>query len=164
MKVNPMNDQNNNSNLQAEPVVCFHGSYQRAVDGRGRFNLPFRFRKGGGTTEDEQYVVSRGPDGNLTIFPRDEWVRAFNKIKRQSPNADWRARVREISHDSADITPDAQGRVLVSQELFKSIGVAKKVLVVGMGHYMELWSPEKYESGQKDLSAPDPEFLDQFFF
>jgi DNA-binding transcriptional regulator/RsmH inhibitor MraZ len=52
----------------------------------------------------------------------------------------------------------------VSQELFKSIGVAKKVLVVGMGHYMELWSPEKYESGQKDLSAPDPEFLDQFFF
>jgi len=146
------------------PEFCFHGAYERAVDAKGRFNLPFRFRKGGGAAEDEKYVVTPGADGNLSVFPQQEWEATFQRIKRQSSAAQWRARVRQISAKSFDVVPDAQGRVSVPSDLLESVGIARRVKVVGMGHYMELWNPDDFSTGQQDLTESDPEFMDEFFY
>ncbi len=156
-------DENGQGNIQ-ETGFCFHGAYERAVDVKGRFNLPFRFRRGGGPAEDEKYVVMRGQDGNLALFPREEWVKAFNRIKRQNSSRDWRAQLRRISADSSELAPDAQGRVTVPQEFLKEAGVAKRVLAVGMGHYMELWDPEVFAAKQRELPGPDQDFMDEFLF
>ena len=61
---------------------CFHGSYARSVDKKGRFNLPFRFRRDG-AVGDEKYVVSNGPDGTLTLLPYQEWLHAFTRLRQQ---------------------------------------------------------------------------------
>ncbi len=143
-------------------AFCFHGAYERSVDAKGRFNLPFRFRHGG-DVEDEQYVVTVGPDGNLSLFPKDEWEKAFNRIRSQSSASEWRARVRQISANSSKLKPDAQGRVSIPEGFLGDAGIERRVKVVGMGHYMELWDPDRFDDGQKDLAAPDPRFMDEFF-
>lgn len=142
---------------------CFHGAYERAVDAKGRFNLPFRFRKGGGAAEDEKYVVTPGADGNLSVFPLEEWEKTFQRIKSQSSAAEWRARVRQISARSFDLVPDAQGRVSVPLDLLAAAGIGRRIKVVGMGHSMELWDPERFDAGQQDLTDLDPEFMNEFF-
>jgi transcriptional regulator MraZ len=147
-----------------ETTHCFHGSYERAVDVKGRFNLPFRFRKGGGPAVDEHYVVSTGPMNSLSLFPRDEWTKAFIRAKKKSSDPKWQAQVRQMSADSLDLVPDAQGRVAVSTDFLERAGIDRRVLVVGMGHYMELWNPETLRSGQEALAEPDQEFRDEFFF
>lgn len=152
-----------NSGLTPDPTFCFHGSYERAVDAKGRFNLPFRFRRGGGPADDEQYVVTKGPDGNLSLFPREEWEKAFNRIRSQSSSKEWRARVRQISDSSAKLDPDSQGRVMIPAAFLEQAGVARRVKVVGMGHYMELWEPEMFALSQKELEEPDEQFMDDFF-
>ena len=140
-----------------------HGAYERAVDAKGRFNLPFRFRTGGGAAEDEKYVVTVGADGNLSVFPQQEWQVPFQRIKQQSTAAQWRARVRQISAQTFDITPDAQGRVSVPSVLLERVGITRRVKVIGMGVSMELWNPETFEAGQEDLSEMDPDFMNELF-
>jgi MraZ protein len=143
---------------------AFTGSYERAVDGKGRFNLPFRFRRGGGVAEDEQYVVTRGADGSLSLFPRDEWIKAFRKAQKMSKDAQVRAQARKLSAMSRNMTPDAQGRVMVPRELLDMAGIGNRVLVVGMGHYMELWHRDTFDAQQGAGVELDGEFMDEFFF
>jgi MraZ protein len=143
---------------------AFTGSYERAVDAKGRFNLPFRFRRGGGVTEDEQYVVTKGADGSLSLFPREEWIKAFRKAQKLSKDGAVRAKARKLSAMSRDMSPDAQGRVMVPRELLDLAGIDQRVLVVGMGHYMELWRKETFDALQGDEVDLDGEFMDEFFF
>ena len=142
---------------------CFHGAYERKVDAKGRFNLPFRFRAGGGTAEDETYVVSPGTVGNLAVFPQDEWDETFRRMKSRSPDPQWQANVRKLSAQSFKLVPDSQGRVSVPLALLKRAGIERRVTVVGMGQNMELWDPERFEAAQEELPEVDPTFLNEFF-
>ena len=146
-----------------ETTFVFHGSYTRAVDGKGRFNLPFRFRNAGGLGAAESYIVAEGPDGTLTLLPYTEWLRAFQKMRQQRPGKTLRAELRRLSHHSRVVEPDAQGRVMVAPEFLARVGVEKKVLVLGVGHYLELWDPERFAEYQATQPEADEEFMDAFF-
>jgi MraZ protein len=140
----------------------FHGSYTRAVDTKGRFNLPFRFRRAGQMPEDEKYVVTKGADGALALLPYAVWIENFNRMRRGEPGATLRENLRRMSRASQVVVPDGQGRVAIPAEFLKSRGIGQKVTVLGMGSYMELWDPQVLEksAGQDDL---DDGFVDEFY-
>ncbi len=147
----------------AEPPYTFHGDYTRAVDAKGRFNLPFRFRQGGSGPGDEKYVVAKGADGSLAIHPHEAWMAIFQRMREGAPGPKLRANLRAMSLGSKTIEPDAQGRVQVPPELLQSMGITNKVTVVGMGSYMELWSPEQLAATMADSQGPDAGFMDEFY-
>ena len=146
------------------PAFTFHGQYSRSVDAKGRFNLPFRFRKGGPDTGEERYVVMQGPDGGLTVHPHAVWVEAYNRLRSGPPSPELRRNLRRMSLNSRMIEPDSQGRVAVPVDLLASVGIQKKILVVGVGSYMELWNPESLaDEGDADPAALDAGFQNEFF-
>ncbi len=149
--------------LTTEPRPCFHGSFERAVDGKGRFNLPFRFQRAGSEAGVEKYVASEGPDGLLTVFPYGEWRRMFERLRAGSASPERRALVRRLSHGSHVLEPDSQGRVMAPPEFLSRAGIASRVLVVGMGHYMEIWDPERFGRVQEATPAPDPDYMEGFY-
>lgn len=156
-------DHANTFNPAAEPAYTFHGDYTRAVDGKGRFNLPFRFRQGGSGPGDEKYVVSRGADAALTIHPHDVWLGIFQRMRQGEPGPRLRANLRAMSLGSKVLEPDAQGRVQVPVEMLASVGITGKVTVVGLGSYMELWSPDVLTEKMAGSEGPDAGFMDAFF-
>lgn len=156
----------NDAVLQAlphDPRPNFTCSYERAVDGKGRFNLPFRFQRAGTEAGVEKYVASEGPDGLLIVFPIGEWQRMFERVKGDSDSDERRAMVRRLSNGSRILDPDSQGRVMVPTEFLGRAGITNRVLVVGMGHYMELWDPERFQRAQEAAPAPDPEFTNAYY-
>jgi MraZ protein len=156
-------DHANTFNQAAEPAYTFHGDYTRAVDAKGRFNLPFRFRQGGSGPGDEKYVVARGADGSLAIHPHDVWLAIFQRMRQGEPGPKLRANLRAMSLGSKVIEPDAQGRVQVPVEMLGTVGITAKVTVVGMGSYMELWSPESLADRMAGTDGPDAGFMDDFY-
>ena len=150
-------------NRHDESASCFHGSYTRSVDAKGRFNLPFRFRRSGSVHADERYVVSDGPDGTLNLLPYVEFVAAFNRARRRKPGQGQRTELRRISHNSRVVEPDAQGRIAIAPDFLAPYGITGKVLVIGMGNYMELWDPEQFAAQQASLAPPDSAFMDEFY-
>jgi len=152
------------NNQLPPPAFTFHGQYTRSVDAKGRFNLPFRFRKGGPDTGDERYVVMRGPDGGLTVHPHAVWIEAYNRLRSGPPSPELRRNLRRMSLHSRMVEPDSQGRIAVPVELLGTVGIQKKILVVGVGNYMELWNPESLmDEGDADATALDAGFQDEFF-
>jgi MraZ protein len=129
-----------------ESAFAFHGSHVRAVDAKGRFNLPFKFLRGGSGPEEDKFVVSRGADGSLSLLPHSVWQANFNRLRQtEAPGPELRAYLRRMSTGSVVVEPDSQGRVAVSREILAQAGIDRKIAIVGMGDFMELWDPEALE-------------------
>ena len=118
----------------------FTGTYERSVDAKGRFALPFRFRREGA---GEVYYVTPNLDGALAIFPAQEWERTIRELQERAQGREGRARLRRFSASSYKLVPDGQGRVTVPVDLLRAHGIGRRGVVVGMGRYMELWAPER---------------------
>lgn len=146
----------------------FHGSYTRAVDAKGRFHLPFRFRNQSQGLADEEedrerYMVSPGLDGSVTLTPHAVWMANFNRLRREEPSPEKTRDLRLMSLNSCMVSPDAQGRVAVPLEILQGIGIEKKITVVGMGSHMELWSPEAVLKLGPEGQGPSQGFMHRFY-
>lgn len=138
----------------------FHGTYTRAVDAKGRFNLPFRFRQAG---QEEKYVVAKGADDSLALLPYSVWIENFNRLREGEPGAPLRKNLRSMSLSSKVVEPDSQGRVAVTPEILQSYGITQKITIVGMGSFMELWDPETLAGITADGEVLDSTFMDEFY-
>jgi MraZ protein len=145
------------------PEFTFHGSYTRAVDAKGRFALPFRFRQGGSVPVEEKYVVSQGADGSLSLLPYAVWIENFNRMREGKPGPELRKNLRRMSLRSLVVEPDKQGRVAVPLEKLQNAGIAAKITVVGMGTYMELWDPDELAAMDAEGDTVDPGFMNEFY-
>ncbi len=141
----------------------FTGEYTRAVDAKGRFNLPFRFRKSVAGAEEERYVVTSGPEGSLALMPYAVYLDNFNRVRQGPPSPERRNFLRMMSRSSHEVVPDSQGRVAVPVRFLENAGVTSKVTVVGVGDYMELWNPESLPTLGESPQAVNEELSNEFF-
>ena len=65
----------------------FMGEYNHTIDAKGRLIIPSRFRELLG----EEFVLTKGLDGCLSIYPMDEWE-AFEMKLRALPLTNKNAR------------------------------------------------------------------------
>ena len=65
----------------------FMGEYSHSIDAKGRLIIPSRFREELG----EEFVLTKGLDGCLSIYPRKEWE-AFEQKLSQLPLTNKNAR------------------------------------------------------------------------
>ena len=86
----------------------FMGEYNHTIDAKGRLIIPSRFRELLG----EEFVLTRGLDGCLSIYPMDEWV-AFEEKLRALPltNKDARTFSRFFVAGATTCQLDKQGRI-----------------------------------------------------
>lgn len=89
----------------------FLGEYQHNIDPKGRLIIPAKFREDLG----EQFVLSKGLDGCLFVYPLKEWQELENKL-RSLPltQKDARAFARTFFSGANEAELDKQGRVLLA--------------------------------------------------
>lgn len=125
-------------------MAGFKGSFKHSVDQKGRINIPAKFRKAPGTAEN--YVITRGLNSCLNVYPSDEWDKVEEKLRslaQNDPNALYY--LRATLANAADVQVDKQGRINLPPNLIKLAGLSKEVLINGALDKMELWSPEAFE-------------------
>ena len=100
----------------------FMGEYSHSIDAKGRLIIPSRFREELG----EEFVLTKGLDGCLSIYPRKEWE-AFEQKLSQLPltNKNARAITRFFVAGAAPCELDRQGRILVPATLREYAGLEK---------------------------------------
>ncbi len=119
----------------------FMGEDNHTIVAKGRLIIPSRFRELLG----EEFVLTRGLDGCLSIYPMDEWV-AFEEKLRALPltNKDARTFSRFFVAGATTCQLDKQGRILVPQTLRQFAGLDKDVVLTGNLNRIEVWSKEKW--------------------
>ena len=120
----------------------FNGEYNHTIDTKGRLIVPSKFREELG----EQFMMTRGLDGCLFLFPMDEWHNHEEKLKKL-PMADKNARAfsRFFTAGATLCELDKQGRILVPGMLREFANIDKEVIFAGLLTRIELWSKGRYE-------------------
>lgn len=119
----------------------FMGEYNHTIDTKGRLIIPSKFREGLG----EEFVVTKGLDGCLFVFPNEEW-QAFEEKLKALPLTNKNARqfARFFVAGATPCELDKQGRVLLPGTLREFAGLEKDVVLTGMLNRIEVWSKEKW--------------------
>lgn len=120
----------------------FMGEHHHNLDGKGRLFMPARFREGLG----ERFVVTKGLDGCLFVYPPKEWDSLEQKM-RSLPftRSDARAFVRFFFSGATECEVDKQGRILIPVNLREYAGLEKDAVIIGVSSRVEIWAKDKWE-------------------
>lgn len=123
----------------------FRGTYDYAIDARGRLPIPARYRD----TFQEGAVLVQSPDGCIDVYTSSGYDAWASFLTREKPNRQRRRRLRRgFFGRSIDIDLDGQGRILVPTFLRQHADLSSTVIMVGRGECLEMWSPERWEAEQ----------------
>ncbi len=119
----------------------FMGEYSHSVDAKGRLIIPAKFRDELG----ENFVITKGLDGCLYIYPSSEW-NLFQEKLRTLPltNKNARTLVRFFVSGAAECELDKQGRILIPATQREFAGITKDVVLAGSIERIEIWSRERW--------------------
>ena len=120
----------------------FMGEYNHSVDAKGRLIVPAKFREQLG----EEFVVTKGLDGCLFVYPQEEWKHIEDKF-REVPltTKDARKFSRFFFAGAASCELDKQGRILIPGVLREYAGLEKDVVLVRVLSRFEIWDKHKWE-------------------
>ncbi len=129
-------------------MATFLGDFVCKADAKGRIVLPAVFKKAMGAMEENRFVVRKDLfEECLILTPYSEWEQEMEEI-RSRVNMYNRAEnkfYRQYFRGAAEITFDANGRILIPKRLMDKIGVPKEIVMVGVDRKIELWSKVVYE-------------------
>ena len=140
----------------------FIGEYQHNIDVKGRMAVPAKFRGKLGAGA----IITRGLDKCLFIFAAKEWEALAAKINALPiSQANSRAFSRFIMSGATDVEFDAQGRVLIPENLRNYAQLSKAVVVTGVFNRIEVWAEsvwKKYKNKTENSSEEISEKLHEF--
>lgn len=119
------------------------GQYDYAVDSKGRFNFPARFREEMGTS----FVVTRWLDDCLVAFPKTEFQAMADKLlsKGITKNRDVQ---RFLFSAAIEVEPDKQGRILLNTVLREHAHLDKEITIIGNMNHAEIWDTGRWNARQ----------------
>jgi MraZ protein len=127
-------------------MLSLAGEYEVKIDERGRFKLPQKLIEQLGNGRKLDFVLNRGFDKNIMMYPKDVWDQKTKEInqlsiydtkERQALRYFYRG-VTEVSNDTAD-------RILLPSFLMEYAGIEKDMVLLAFTDIIEIWSKEDYE-------------------
>jgi MraZ protein len=153
----------NSTSKQQRSIGVFQGASSLSLDAKGRLSVPTRHRDVLAATTAGQLTVTRHPHGCLMIFPRPAWEKFRERIAALPMSAQWWKRI--FLGNAMDMELDGTGRLLISPELRQAAGLARDVVLLGMGEHFELWDKAQYEAEEaKAMQADMPDVFKDFSF
>jgi len=131
--------------------LAFRGHYEHSLDAKNRLSIPARFRASfsGGTVlakDPEPCVAIWTPEAHESIIERA--LAGLNPM-----GSEYRKLSRFYQGNSFEIPLDASGRVTLPAPLLTHSGIAKDVVVVGVGDHLEVWGADRWRTQQEALDA-----------
>jgi MraZ protein len=135
-------------------MSSFKGSYEYSVDNKGRINIPARLRKYVSPEANDTFVITRGYDACLFVYPLDEWNKLEHSIRElATTNPKHRFFMRTLLERATECQLDGQSRIIIPKDLLQFAGIENEVVILGVLERIELWNPKTYReyvSSQSD--------------
>jgi len=134
---------------QKARVGHFRGRSEHALDGKGRLNIPTRFREVLRRQYDERLMVA--PWHNcLRAYPLPQWEELETTLRAEGKTQPQMIKLlRYLVGGVVDCPLDKQGRVLLPPVLRTGCEITKEVVVSGMITYFEIWDQTVWERENK---------------
>lgn len=126
----------------------FRGVQHINMDAKGRMAIPSRQRDALQEASEGRLVLTIDTQSRcLAVYPLPEWERVEQDVQSLPALKPAIKRFqRLVLGYASDVDLDASGRILVPPALREYAGLEKKVVLVGQGRKLELWSEEHWLS------------------
>lgn len=118
----------------------FLGEFRHNLDAKNRLFMPAKFREELG----ESFVIAKLMRGEClrvcSVAEWDKYIEPIRNMKRKDSEKIFRA----LTKEAIQVSPDSQGRVLLSSALVEKAGLEKNAVIIGCNDYVEIWSEEAY--------------------
>tara|TARA_Y100001970_G_scaffold294159_1_gene447683 strand:+ start:8679 stop:9128 length:450 start_codon:yes stop_codon:yes gene_type:complete len=139
--------------------MSFTGEFYNNIDQKNRLSIPVKYRKSLSLTNDKTFVLTRGFDACLFLYPLDEWKLVENQLSSLSSiRGKHRNFVRSIVRYANYVKYDSQGRIQIPDSLLEYANIKKNITVIGLIKKIELWDQEtleKYEKNKNNFTDND---------
>ena len=139
----------------------FRGINSATLDGKGRLALPGRFREALTLSSDGKIVVTIDMrEKCLLLYALPEWEVVQCKLEALPNIGETPRRLQRllIGH-ATDIDMDAQGRILLPAMLRDFGELEKKLVLVGQGNKLEIWSAKQWEERMSNWLSEESDLL-----
>ena len=118
------------------------GEYHHNIDEKNRLIIPSKFRYELG----EKFIVTRGLDGCLFVYPLNEWDKITNQLNTLPfTKKDARAFSRFFLSGATECEFDRQGRINIPTPLISYASLKKECVIIGVNDRLEIWSKDLWE-------------------
>ena len=137
----------------------YQGLHRHTLDpATGRVAIPARFRKITSEEANGTFVITRGIEKCLCLYPLNVWQRDTGLLKSLPYT---RKSVRRVQRwwfvESERLTFDDQGRIIIPKHLLEYAQIENEVLLIGLVDKIEIWNPDFYNP----VMAESAETLEQ---
>lgn len=128
-------------------VLNLTGEYRCKVDSKGRLRLPSALVRQLGDYVADGFVVNRGFEKHLMLYPRKVWddkkkvIDRLNIFDRQK-----RRVIRYFYRGASNLRLDASERISLPSTLADYAGLGKEVVLFAYQQQVEIWSEPAYEA------------------
>ena len=137
-------------------MAGFLGEYEATLDTKSRFLLPAGFKKQLPEGESTRFVINRGFEKCLSLYPMQSWEPLYAKISTLN---DFDPKVREFRrfflNGATIVEPDSAGRLLLPPNLKEYAGLEKDIVLAAAVDKIEIWSKENYQKFFESYSPDD---------
>lgn len=137
----------------------FMGEYHHTIDDKGRITIPSKLRYELG----EEFIITKGLDGCLFIYPKEEWESIAKKYKELPNTKDARNYLRFFLSGAVLSNFDKQGRINVNKPLIEYASLIKDCVIIGVNERLEIWSKDKWEEFLNINSSTISDIADNLF-
>ena len=127
------------------------GHTSAKLDSKGRLTLPVMFKRQLAAEAKDTFIIKKDIfEKCLNLYPLDEWQQQVELLKKTlNPfNREHNLFMRLFFMDTAEISLDANNRLLLPKKLLEAVEIEKDVEIIGVGNKLELWAPHLLEQTQ----------------
>ena len=127
-------------------MAGFLGEYLCSLDNKGRIKLPVSLKGQLQPENNGRFVINRGFEKCLTLYPWDEWQKITAKVNKLNTfEKKKREFVRYFYRGATEITLDATDRMNLPKHLLEYAGITKDALLTARDNVIEIWDQKNYE-------------------
>lgn len=128
--------------------MTFVGTFEHTLDKKGRLVLPSKFRR----QLPEQAYLSPGRGKCLALWPQENFNEMLDRMTVSARAGDSNQQVvRAFTAASTMVSPDTQGRVLLTESLLSFANLAGAVVLVGARDHIEIWDREAWTAQSAEV-------------
>ncbi len=128
--------------------MSFVGNFTVKTDAKNRMALPAPFRKMLNEGEKTSFILQKDIFQNcLILYPLDEWNLQMERLRKSlNPyNSKHKRFKSQFLRNTAEISLDSGGRILLPQKLMQLVDITKEIEVAGADTTIEIWNKKTYE-------------------
>ena len=127
-------------------MIGFIGEYEATLDPKGRFSLPQGFKKQLPDNGAEHFVINRGFEKCLSLYPNKSWKPIFTEISKLNQfDVKSRQFTRYFLNGATQVELDTANRILIPRNLIEYAGLEKDIVLVSAVDKIEIWDKIKYQ-------------------